>query len=621
MLKRHAKIAILSKMSRRPPLERAILDGDVEKVKERLAAGNKAEREPYESNMLHVAVSHGTPEIVEIILSTGIDVNSLLSRRLLYTPLHIAAVHNRPEMVELLLAHGAVIDAEAKEGITPFLLAIEKGSLAVADALAKNGANIYKRAAAGDAHRYAAGNSDTIKYLENLYEMQRWKGVAPSSTQQVYMLAAGHGGETLGERNYKIPPGTTLVTMTRCGVPSYNNEIYEKLIDMFIPAEDEDEETTNGRKEILLDITSNLFEIEEALELPHGTFRVFTEGKPCPNLSYQPVAFVESDTFQEMYKSGVYSYPLPATGFFDSAGERVVYESSKGVKVDDDLLSTIYKDSIYPTQTTAKRVFAATDYNLFRAASVLSAHIYEIMTHLGPGVYFYFVCRTPSKRDFPAYSALEKMGNKYKYIINDPTLADTQTEIPLLPKNVEAIGRMKLLRAESQELQNVVRKPINSRRRRGGGRRKTRRRKQRPQCGGTAFEVAYAQILGGNNTSPTKLDAEIMRPEPEIKIMNTEPAVLYTVLMYDPDAVGSTPGTKANYLHYLKVNSNMNCVPYKGPSPPPGSGVHHYTFILYKQLRPLSCAAQPRSPFDLEGFVRANGLTEIQKTVFEVSSP
>jgi phosphatidylethanolamine-binding protein (PEBP) family uncharacterized protein len=489
--------------------------------------------------------------------------------------------------------------------------------LEAADALAKKGTNIYKRTAAGGAYSHVAGNPETKKYLDILFETQRWQGVTPTRTPEVYMLAAGHGGEKLGERNYKIPPGTTLVTMTKCGTPTYNDEIYEKLIDMFIPAEDENEETTNGRKEMLLDIVSNLFEIEEVLELPPGTFRVFTEGKPCPNLSYEPVAFVETDTLQEMYKSGIYTYPLKSTGFFDPAGERVVHESSKGTKVDEGLLSMIYEDSVYPTISTAKRVFAASDYNLFRAAGALSAHIHEIMTHLGPGVYFYFVCRTPSKFDFPAYYALEKMGSKYKHILNDPTLATSQTNVPLLPKNLEAIGKMKLLRAESQELQNAVRKPVNSRRRRGG-KRKTRRFRQR---GGTAFEVSYAQILGGNNTSPTKLDAEVMRPEPEIKIMNTEPAILYTVLMYDPDAVGPTHNTKANYLHYLKVNSNSICVPYKGPSPPPGSGVHRYTFVLYKQSGSLTCDTPPRSPFDLEGFVRSNGLKEIQKTVFEVSAP
>ena len=56
--------------------------------------------------------------------------------------------------------------------------------------------------------------------------------------------------------------------------------------------------------------------------------------------------------------------------------------------------------------------------------------------------------------------------------------------------------------------------------------------------------------------------------------------------MYDPDAVGGT------YIHWLKVNITNNdintgniIISYKGPSPPPKTGIHHYIFELYKQDR------------------------------------
>ena len=59
----------------------------------------------------------------------------------------------------------------------------------------------------------------------------------------------------------------------------------------------------------------------------------------------------------------------------------------------------------------------------------------------------------------------------------------------------------------------------------------------------------------------------------------------YTLIMYDPDAViGGT------YIHWLKVNIKSNdmntgnvIIPYKGPTPPPKTGIHHYIFELYKQ--------------------------------------
>jgi Cu-Zn family superoxide dismutase len=143
-------------------------------------------------------------------------------------------------------------------------------------------------------------------------------------------------------------------------------------------------------------------------------------------------------------------------------------------------------------------------------------------------------------------------------------------------------------------------------------------RKRLKQRGGVSLEVAFNQYLGGNNTNPTKLDAHIMTPEPNIKIHNST-SENYTILMYDPDAVGPAPGSKVNYLHYLVMNG-QTCVPYKGPSPPPNTGVHHYTFVLYKQSAPTQCMSLERSPFDLDAFVKENGLEEIQRSVFEVSS-
>lgn len=139
------------------------------------------------------------------------------------------------------------------------------------------------------------------------------------------------------------------------------------------------------------------------------------------------------------------------------------------------------------------------------------------------------------------------------------------------------------------------------------------------QKGGVAFEVAFNQYLGGNYTNPTKLNARIMTPEPSIKIHNSDPSSQYTILMYDPDAVGEIPNIKVNYLHYLQINGKV-CVPYKGPNPPPGTGVHRYTFVLYKQPKNYECIFLSRSPFDLISFVKKHRLEEIQRAVFEVSS-
>jgi phosphatidylethanolamine-binding protein (PEBP) family uncharacterized protein len=73
--------------------------------------------------------------------------------------------------------------------------------------------------------------------------------------------------------------------------------------------------------------------------------------------------------------------------------------------------------------------------------------------------------------------------------------------------------------------------------------------------------------------------------EPELKI-NLNPSNLYTLVLYDPDAVGGT------HIHWIITNITNNniktgniIIPYKGPAPPPKSGKHRYIFNLYKQDR------------------------------------
>lgn len=80
--------------------------------------------------------------------------------------------------------------------------------------------------------------------------------------------------------------------------------------------------------------------------------------------------------------------------------------------------------------------------------------------------------------------------------------------------------------------------------------------------------------------------------KPEIKF-DFNSNKLYTLIMYDPDAV------KGTHIHWLVININNNIkngtilLPYQGPAPPPKSGKHRYTFELYEQedmlnLEPLS---------------------------------
>jgi hypothetical protein len=67
-------------------------------------------------------------------------------------------------------------------------------------------------------------------------------------------------------------------------------------------------------------------------------------------------------------------------------------------------------------------------------------------------------------------------------------------------------------------------------------------------------------------------------------IINGNPNKYYSLIMYDPDAVGGT------FIHWAISNITKNnikigktIVPYKGPAPPPKSGKHRYIFELFEQ--------------------------------------
>ena len=75
--------------------------------------------------------------------------------------------------------------------------------------------------------------------------------------------------------------------------------------------------------------------------------------------------------------------------------------------------------------------------------------------------------------------------------------------------------------------------------------------------------------------------------EPKIKY-NFNENNLYTLIMYDPDAVNGT------HIHWLVTNIKNNIknskilLPYNGPAPPPKTGKHRYIFELYRQPEMLN---------------------------------
>ena len=97
----------------------------------------------------------------------------------------------------------------------------------------------------------------------------------------------------------------------------------------------------------------------------------------------------------------------------------------------------------------------------------------------------------------------------------------------------------------------------------------------------TDLEVYYNNKKIQNNEFITPIESQNM---PLVKIISSSNNKIYTLVMYDPDAVNGT------HVHWLVININDNNISngkiilsYKGPAPPPKTGKHRYIFELYEQ--------------------------------------
>ncbi len=101
-----------------------------------------------------------------------------------------------------------------------------------------------------------------------------------------------------------------------------------------------------------------------------------------------------------------------------------------------------------------------------------------------------------------------------------------------------------------------------------------------------------------------------------------QPNTPYLLVLYDPDVPAQAqPG----YLHWLikditQENPNgVEVVPYQGPNPPPGSGIHRYIFTVAEQRGNVS-APQGRAHFNGPAFLQAHGPV-LADTYFRVAAP
>ncbi|MBN1974174.1 MAG: ankyrin repeat domain-containing protein [Sedimentisphaerales bacterium] len=91
------------------------------------AGANPKTTNMFGNTMLHRAVNGRNMEIIELLLSQGVDVNSKAFSNSVgwagWTPFHVACRNGNLEIVQLLIAHGADINLKTEKGETPLSLA------------------------------------------------------------------------------------------------------------------------------------------------------------------------------------------------------------------------------------------------------------------------------------------------------------------------------------------------------------------------------------------------------------------------------------------------------------------------------------------------------------------
>ena len=120
-------------------LNQAVVDGDIDEVKSKIAAGaDLSTKNIMGWTLLQTAIRNKHVEIAQLLLDKGVDVNTKDSRG--RTPLHFAVESGQKAIVETLIAKGADVNVMDSRADNALSLAKKNNQAEITELLIKNGA-------------------------------------------------------------------------------------------------------------------------------------------------------------------------------------------------------------------------------------------------------------------------------------------------------------------------------------------------------------------------------------------------------------------------------------------------------------------------------------------------
>lgn len=229
-------------------------------------------------------------------------------------------------------------------------------------------------------------------------------------------IIVGHGTEhqTEFEDRRRLPPGITLVTLAECGSQTTAREV-SRVVEAF----------GNERMHpVFAEPRRHRMELEELVGAP---LHVYTEGMSYPNMTVQLFADWEGEgeadapsgnkktPMLRFVKSGVYRFPLDASEWRLSSktaaeeGEHLFgtlgLTSRYQPKIVDPtrVPERVFAGSVFPTPAEAARALQDTKGSLGAFKKALRVPLDALFARLGPGVYYYVICRTSAESNLAGY--------------------------------------------------------------------------------------------------------------------------------------------------------------------------------------------------------------------------